>query len=55
MSNAIRQFISRVRRVGERRSGQVTTVAMGRERTFCAWDVGDDTFIFEKGVAGHRV
>jgi hypothetical protein len=26
---------------------------MGRERLFCAWDVGDDTFIFEKGVTVH--
>ena len=26
---------------------------MGRERAFQAWDVGDDTFIFEKGISKH--
>ena len=51
--NAIRQFLGRVKKSGTRRPGFVTTVAMGREREFCAWDVGDDTFVFEKGVSGH--
>ena len=51
--NAIRQFITRVRAAGKRRAGYVTTVAMGKTRRFCAWDIGDDTFIFEKGVALH--
>jgi hypothetical protein len=51
--NAIRQFLGRVKKSGTRRPGFVTTVAMGRQREFCAWDVGDDTFVFEKGVAGH--
>ncbi len=51
--NAVRQFVSRIRKVGKIRPGCVTTVAMGRERTFCAWDLGDDTFILEKGVAKH--
>jgi hypothetical protein len=51
--SAIRQFISRIRKVGKRRPGLVTTVAMGRTREFCAWDVGDDTFVFEKGVSNH--
>lgn len=51
--NAIRQFITRVRAAGKRRAGYVTTVAMGRTRRFCAWDIGDDTFIFEKGVSLH--
>ena len=36
-----------------RRPGCVKTVAMGRERVFRAWDVGDDTFIFEKGISTH--
>ena len=53
MSSAVRQFISRIRKLGTRRPGCVTTVAMGRERTFCAWDLGDDTFILEKGVSNH--
>ncbi len=26
---------------------------MGRERVFRAWDIGDDTFIFEKGISTH--
>ena len=51
--NAIRQFIRRVCRTGVRRPGCVKTVAMGRERLFRAWDVGDDTFVFEKGVGAH--
>jgi len=50
---AIRQFIRRVCRTGVRRAGFVKTVAMGRERLFRAWDVGDDTFIFERGVSRH--
>ena len=51
--NAIRAFLGRVRKVGTRRLGVVKTVAMGRERTFSAWDVGDDTYIFEDGIGGH--
>ncbi len=51
--NAARQFLSRVRKSGTRRPKLVKTVAMGREREFEAWDVGDDTFIFEVGVKGH--
>ena len=51
--SSVRQFISRIRKIGTRRPGIVKTVAMGRERLFCAWDVGDDTFIFEKGVTVH--
>ena len=53
MSAAIRQFCARVRRQGVRRKTAVKTVAMGRERVFQAWDVGDDTFIFEQGIAEH--
>ena len=51
--NAIRQFLSRICQTGVRRPGCVKTVAMGRERVFRAWDVGDDTFIFEKGISTH--
>ena len=51
--NAVRQFYGRVRRAGSRRHGAVKTVAMGMERCFRAWDVGDDTFIFEDGVFRH--
>jgi hypothetical protein len=45
-----RAFLSRIRKTGVRRPGTVTLVAMGRERTFEAYDLGDDLFIFEKGV-----
>ena len=50
---AIRAFLGRIRKTGVRRPGSVKTVAMGREREFHAWDVGDDTYIFEDGVAAH--
>ena len=50
MSSAIRQFCTRVSRSGVRRKAEVKTVAMGRERVFQAWDIGDDTFIFEQGI-----
>ncbi|MCR5414173.1 MAG: hypothetical protein K6F50_05540 [Kiritimatiellae bacterium] len=50
---AIRTFLSRVRKTGKRRPGTVKTVAMGREREFEAWDVGEDTYIFELGVRRH--
>ena len=48
--NAIRSFLSRIRKTGHMRPGTVKTVAMGREREFEAWDVGEDTFIFERGI-----
>ncbi|MBO7483439.1 MAG: hypothetical protein J6U17_06115 [Kiritimatiellae bacterium] len=51
--NAVRTFLSRIRKSAVRRPGRVKTVAMGREREFEAWDVGDDTYIFEVGVANH--
>ena len=51
--NSIRQFLARVRKSGVKRRTEVKTVAMGRERSFSAWDVGDDTFIFEDGIREH--
>ena len=51
--NAIGQFLRRVRVSGKMRAETVRAVAMGRERTFVAYDVGDDTFVFEKGVSRH--
>jgi len=51
--NALRQFLARIRKSGVRRPTVVKTVAMGRERTFTAWDVGDDTFVFEDGIRAH--
>ena len=51
--SAIRDFVRRVRTTGVKRSTKVKTVAMGRERIFEAWDVGHDTYIFEKSVTSH--
>ena len=51
--NPMRQFFMRVKGAGTMRPDAVKTVAMGRERTFRAWDVGDDTFIFEDDVLRH--
>ena len=50
---AIREFLHRVRKTGKKTAGNVTTVAMGRERVFEAWNVGEDTFIFELGLRNH--
>ena len=49
--NSVRAFLSRVRKTGKKRPGEVKTVSMGRERHFEAWDAGDDTFVFENGIA----
>lgn len=51
--SAIRQFLNRIKAQGVRRAGSVSVSSMGRERTFEAFDVGSDTFVFEKGVAAH--
>ena len=48
-----RQFLKRTRVSGERRREAVKTVAMGCERTFDAFDVGNDTFVIERGIAAH--
>ncbi len=50
---AIRTFLSRIRKSGVKRQGCVSTVSMGRPREFEAWDIGEDTFIFEKGIDRH--
>ncbi|MBR3085291.1 MAG: hypothetical protein IKH04_02700 [Kiritimatiellae bacterium] len=44
------RFIDQVRREAKRRDAKVTTVSGGRERVFEAYDWGNDTFIFERGV-----
>ena len=51
--SAIRQFLQRVRKAGTRRPGAVKVTSMGRERTFEAYDVGADTYVFERGIAAH--
>ena len=50
---AIRQFLNRIRTKGVRRAVSVTTVAMGKTRVFDAYDVGNDTYVFERGIAAH--
>ena len=49
----IRQFLAKIRKSGKKRPTTVKTMAMGRERSFAAWDVGDDTFIFEDEIKDH--
>ena len=51
--SAIRQFLQRVKASGVKRPGAVKTAMMGRDRAFFAYDVGADTFILERGIAGH--
>lgn len=51
--NAIRKFLTRISRQATRRKTAVTIRAMGRERKLFAYDLGEDTFIFEEGVARH--
>ena len=51
--NAVETFLRRVKKTGVRRSDTVTAVAMGRERTFEAWDIGDDTYIFQTDIFRH--
>ena len=51
--SAIRDFLRRVKATGVQRPDAAKTVSMGRERTFVAFDLGDDTFVFERGVASH--
>ena len=50
---AIRDFLKRIKETGVRRPDSASRVSMGRERTFDAYDVGDDTFILERGIASH--
>ncbi len=48
--SAIRQLLTRIKTAGVRRPDAVKTVSMGVARTFDAYDLGADTFIFERGV-----
>lgn len=50
MKRSVKQFLQRFRREAKRRPNRVETRAMGRLRRFRAYDLGNDTFIFEKGV-----
>ena len=53
MGRRYRSFLARIRKTGTRRSTVVKTVAMGRERKFKAYDIGEDTFILEDGIHNH--
>ena len=50
MRSSVKQFLARFRTEGVRRAASVATRAMGRRRIFYAYDLGEDTFVFEKGV-----
>ena len=50
---AIRQFLNRVKAEGKRREATVKVASMGRERTFEAFDIGADTYVFERGISAH--
>ena len=44
----VQRLLARLRREGVRRPTAVSTRAMGRPRKFYAYDLGEDTFVFEK-------
>ena len=48
--SAIRQFLKRVKTTGVRRPKAATVVSMGRERTFDAYDIGNDTFVIQRDI-----
>ena len=50
--NAIRSFLAKVKKTGALRKERVCASSMGTMREFRAWDMGDDTFIAEKGISG---
>jgi len=50
MKSSAKQLLYRIRNEAKRRPNRVVTRAMGRKRYFRAYDLGEDTFIFERGV-----
>ncbi|MBR0057318.1 MAG: hypothetical protein IJP66_08310, partial [Kiritimatiellae bacterium] len=48
------RFIDQVRREATRRRESVTVASGGRTRVFEAYDWGNDTFVFERGVWRER-
>lgn len=48
--SSVAQLLKSVRASGVRRPGCVKTMAMGREHEFQAYDLDDDTYVFEKGI-----
>ncbi len=51
MKSAVARLLARVKKTAARRKGSVSARMMGRERTFRAWDDGEDTFVMEDGIA----
>lgn len=50
MKISVKSLLLKLRHEAVRRSDRVVTRAMGRQRYFRAYDRGEDTFIFERGV-----
>lgn len=48
--NPIRQFLMHIRRQGEKLPKRVSAVAMGKERSFDAFKIGNDVFVLETGI-----
>ena len=49
----INQFVNRIKNQGSRRAESVRVLMMGVERIFDAYDIGCDTYIFERGIVKH--
>ena len=50
MKSSVKAMFAELKRTAARRPEVVVTQAMGRRRLFRAYDFGDDTAVFEKGV-----
>ena len=50
MKESYKNLLMRFKREWKRRPDRVMTRAMGRDRVFHAYDLGPDTFVFERGV-----
>ena len=50
MKDSFKNILARFKREWRRRPTSVVTRAMGRDRVFRAYDLGEDTFVFERGV-----
>ena len=50
MKESFKNLLMRFKREWKRRPDRVMTRAMGRDRVFHAYDLGPDTFVFERGV-----
>ena len=53
MKSSVKHQLRRILESAKSRASTVVTRAMGRKRYFRAYDVGNDTFVFEKGVWMH--